>query len=47
MNLELKIYNFLKEVEDNKGLSMISFIVVNKDEVLFDYKKELYFKDGL
>src|SRR5690554_7126136 len=47
MNLEAKIYNFLKEVEDNKKLSMISFTVANKDEVLFDYKKEPYLKDGL
>lgn len=47
MNLEAKIYNFLKEVEDNKSLSMISFTVANKDEVLFDYKKEPYLKDGL
>ena len=31
MNLEAKIYNFLKEVEDNKKLSMISFTVANKD----------------
>ena len=45
MNLKTKVYNFLKEVK-NKSLSMISFTVANKDEVLFDFKKEPYLKEG-
>src|SRR5690554_3031494 len=46
MDVHTKVYNFLKEIETNKNSSLISLTVANKDEVLFDFKKEPYLKEG-
>src|SRR5690554_3421725 len=47
MMIQSKIYNFLNEVETYEDISMISFTVADKENVLFDYKKEPYLKEGM
>lgn len=46
-NIHHNIYNFLKDIESNPNLSLISLTVADAKNVLFDFKKPPYKKDGM
>jgi|GEM_PF-3445353 len=46
-NIHYNIYNFLKDIESNPNLSLISLTVADAKNILFDFKKPPYKKDGM
>lgn len=46
MDITSSVYGFIQDIEKNPSQSLISLTVANKDNILFNFKKEPYIKNG-